>query len=694
MYEKKKGGRKITIAIKTFCARLCGGTCGILVNVRGGKITRVKGDPDCLNKGHICPKGRALPELLYHPNRLTFPLKRVGEKGEGKWQKISTDEALDSIAHKLQKTIQQFGAESILLYEGAQRGLERDFIQRFARVLGTPNTVSVDNVCHEARTMAARYTYGRRAYPDYDHPPKCLIVWGRNSLQTGGDGAPARLGPAFDKGTRFIVIDPRKISLASRADVWLKPRPGSDGLLALGMLNVIINEGLYDEDFVKKWTIGLEQLQDFLAAYPLDEVAQRTWVPKSQIEQAARMFATTKPAAVQWGNALDQTSNAFQTCRAIAILEAITGNLDIPGGGIFPGTFALLDDADLLKSKRPVGSRFKLAAQANIVPSQESSRAILEEKPYPLKAGMIFGSNPLLTYPNANETYKALDKLDFLTVAELFMTPTTELAEIILPVAANLEYDTLIWHGDYHAAHPKIINPPGECLADFQWMGQIAKRMGHEEYSWEDEIAVMDTLLQPTGLTFKELARMRIYCAKTQYRKHEDQGFQTRSGKVELFSSQLQEMDIDPLPTFYEPPQTPFGSPELAEEYPLVLTSCKSPFFFHASHRNIPSLRKLSPEPSVELNPETATKLGLSQGDFVTIETPRGRIKQKLELNANLDPRVVIVAYGWWFPERGPSNLYGWREANLNLLTDSSPPYDPAMGTPNLRGLMCKVYKA
>jgi len=459
--------------IKTFCARLCGGTCGILVDVTDGKITRVIGDPDCLNKGHICPKGRALPELLYHPERLTSPLKRVGEKGEGKWQKISVDEALDTIAHKLQWYTRQFGAESILLYEGAKRGLERAFIQRFASVLGTPNTVSTDNVCDAPRTMAAKYTYGRRAYPDYEHPPRCLIIWGRNSFQTCSEGFPARFRPAFDQGTKLIVIDPRKISLASRAAIWLKPRPGSDGLLALGMLNVIISECLYDRDFVAKWTVGFDQLRDFVAAYPPDKVAQRTWVSKSQIEQTARLFATTKPATIQWGNALDQTSNAFQACRAIAILEAITGNLDIPGGGIFPDKFSLLEDTDLMlvndssrDSKRPVGSRFKLAAQAKLVPSQESSRAILDEKPYPLKAALIFGSNPLLTYANASKTYDAFKKLEFLTVAELFMTPTAELADIVLPVAANLEYDALISHGNCCAAHPKIVDPPGECLSD------------------------------------------------------------------------------------------------------------------------------------------------------------------------------------------------------------------------------------
>jgi anaerobic selenocysteine-containing dehydrogenase len=274
------------------------------------------------------------------------------------------------------------------------------------------------------------------------------------------------------------------------------------------------------------------------------------------------------------------------------------------------------------------------------------------------------------------------------------MTPTAALADIVLPVAANLEYDGLVQGHSFIAAHPRITDPPGECLSDLQWINRIAASMGLGDRFWQDEAGAIDTILQPAGLTFEKLETAGIQWAQQRYRKYEASGFQTPSHKVELFSEQLQEMGIDPLPTYREPPQTPLGSPELTEEYPLVLTNCKSPFFFHASHRNIPGLRKLSPEPIVEMNPETAARLGLSEGEPVYIETPSGRIKQRLSMNAELDPRVVMVAFGWWFPERGPADLYGWREANLNLLTDSSPPHDPGLGTPNLRGLMCKVYRA
>jgi anaerobic selenocysteine-containing dehydrogenase len=688
--------------IKTYCARLCGGTCGIVAKVRDGRLVSAEGDPDCvLNEGYVCPKGRALPELLNHPERLTTPLRRVGEKGSGRWCEISVDEALDTISGRLWRTSDEFGAESILLVEGALRGLERHFIQRFASVLGTPNTVTTDNACHAPRTQAARYTSGRRAYPDYDHPPRCLLIWGRNSFQTSGDGPPARFRAAIDHGTRFIVIDPRKIALASRADLWLKPRPGSDGLLALGMLHVIVSEGLYDKAFVGRWTVGFERFQEFIAAYPPDEVAERTWVPSAQLQEAARLYATTKPAAIQWGNALDQTSNAFQACRAIVMLEAITGNLDVPGGGVFPSPLPMLTadefgrvEGSTRGRKRPVGSRFVLAAELDIVPSQEASRAILAGEPYPIKAALIFGSNPLLTYANAAETYEAFKKLDFLVVAELFMTPTAELADIVLPVAADLEYDTLVWSQGRVAAHPKIVDPPGACLSDPQWLSRLAARMGFGAEFWDEDRVALDAILRPGGLTFEQLASMGVYGPQTRYRKHETEGFLTPSGKVELFSQRLESMGLDPLPVYHEPPQTPYGAQSSLGAYPLVLTNCKNPVYYQASHRGIPSLRKLSPEPLAEVHPETAARLGLHQGDRVYIETRQGRIRQRLRLNADLDPRVVVVALGWWFPERGPGDLYGWREANLNLLTDSSPPHDPAMGSPNLRGLMCKVYKA
>jgi len=415
------------------------------------------------------------------------------------------------------------------------------------------------------------------------------------------------------------------------------------------------------------------------------------------------MYAQTKPASIQWGNAIDHNINSFQTARSLCILRAITGNIDVPGGDVLisplpvmrAGHFMMLRDFPR-KPEGMIGGEFKLAVRGAFVPRQALIKAILEEKPYPVKAVLLFNTKPLLTYPNSQEVHDALKKLEFLAVSELFMTPTAALADIVLPVAASLEMDEVSPYppSGFLLAHPQIVEPPPECWSDMKIINELAKRLGLGNYFWADEREALDLILKPSGLSFEEFKRERILWADKGYRKYEKDGFPTPSRKVEIYSNQLEGMGYSPLPTYIEPPETPLSNPQLAKEYPFILTSGKSPFFHHSAHRNIDSLRKASPEPVVELNPDTATKLGLREGDWVYIETKRGRIKQRLGLNNHLDPRIAIASYGWWFPERGVGELFGWQEANINVLTESSPPYEPAVGSVNLRGILCRIVKA
>jgi anaerobic selenocysteine-containing dehydrogenase len=507
----------------------------------------------------------------------------------------------------------------------------------------------------------------------------------------------------LDKGSKLIVIDPQKVKLASWADIWIKPRPGSDGALALAMIRVIIEERLYDEEFIANWTTGFDLLREHVKGYPLAEVEEITWVPRGQIEEAARLYAQTKPAAIQWGNALDHNINSFQTCRSISILRAISGNLDIPGGDIFVGTLPIMRPGRFMllhgsprERKKTIGSEFKLAARSAFIPREAAIKAILEDKPYSVKVALLFGTNPLLTYANAEETYNALMKLEFLVVSEFFMTPTAELADIVLPAAANFDFDEIAPYptAGFIVAYPKIVEPQGECWSDMRMINELAKKLGLGEHFWADEREAIDLILKPSGLTSDEFKEKRVLQADKEYRGFEKAGFRTPSGKVEIYSQQLEELGYSPLPTYIEPPETPYSSPELAQEYPLVLTNAKSPSFYHSAYRNIYSLRRITPEPMVELNPDTAAKLGVKEGDWVYIETKRGRIRQKLSLNEALDPRVVVAAYGWWFPEKGNSELYGWRESNINILTPNAPPYEPALGSASLRGMLCRLSKA
>ncbi|TET39069.1 MAG: molybdopterin oxidoreductase [Dehalococcoidia bacterium] len=704
-FAPRKGGdvKPQREKVRTFC-RMCFGRCGLLVTVEGERVIKVEGDPESpLSKGELCPKGAALPQILYHPDRLRYPQRREGERGKGEWVSISWDEALTTIAQRLNSFKRDFGPESVVIGLGDPKGLELAFAQRFASAFGTPNVATPGHICHMPRDLASAFTFGSPCLGDNQNLPSCIVVWGSNMLQTH-DASITRsvLRSALNNGAKLIVIDPQKTALASRAELWIKPRPGSDGSLALGVMKVMIEENLCDENFVANWTTGFDRLREHIKNYPLDVVEEITWVPREQIAEAARLYAQIKPATIQWGNALDHTSNSFQTCRAISILRAISGNVDIPGGDIMPspipitrpGHFMLLREFPR-KLEKMIGGEFKLAARSAFIPRQSVIKAILEAEPYPVKAALLIGTNPLLTYPNAKETYDALMKLEFLVVSELFMTPTAELADIVLPAATNFEFDEVgPYPSLYLLAYPKIVEPPGECWSDMRMINELAKRVGLEEYFWADERDALDLILQPTGLSFEEFKKEGILQAERKYRKYEESGFRTPSGKVEIYSQQLEELGYSPLPIYNEPPETPYSSPELAREYPLVLTNAKEPCFCHSAHRNIPRLRRIAPEPRAQLNPETAARLGLKDGDWVYIETKRGRIRQRLSLNGELDPRVVVVAFGWWFPEKGASQLYGWAEANVNILTESAPPYEPALGSVNLRGILCKVSKA
>lgn len=698
--------KTVARTVRTFCSRMCSGSCGIRVTVKEGKAVKIEGDPESpINRGVLCPKGVNLLELLYHPDRLRFPQKRVGERGEGKWQRISWDEALSTIAARLQDIKQKWGSESIVLGIGTPKGLELAFVHRFASVFGLVNIISPGHICHMPRELASTFTCGASCIPDYEHPPACLVVWGSNPLQTNEGGITrVQLRPALDKEIKLLVIDPRKNPLASRADLWLKPRPASDGFLALGMIKVIVEENLCDADFVSKWTVGFDQLKEHIKTFPLERIEEITWVPREQVEQAARLYATTKPAAIQWGNALEHNSNSFQTLRAIAVLRALAGNIDIPGGDIFPPLLPLTRPADFMLLRefprnraKMIGKGYKIALNNLFVPSQLIVQAILEERPYPVKALLLFGSNPLLTYANALETRQALSKLDFLAVSEFFMTPTAALADIVLPAAMPLEFDEIGNYGRRYGVilcRPQAVEPLGECWSDMKVVNELAKKLGLGEYFWKDVSEALDYILKPSGLTFADLRHKGIIRGKREYRKHEKEGFRTPSGKVEIYSSQLKELGYEPLPVFAEPPETPQSCPELTKEYPLVLTSAKSPYFFHSAYRNVASLRRISAEPLVEINPAAAARRGIKEGDWVYIETARGKIRQKARLNADIDPRVAIAAYGWWFPERGEAEGYGWKESNINVLTRSEPPYEPAIGSTNLRGMLCQVSKA
>ncbi|MCX8118560.1 MAG: molybdopterin-dependent oxidoreductase [Desulfobacterota bacterium] len=686
--------------VKTFCARMDHGGCGLLVHVEEGKIRKIEGDPDCpLNRGTICAKGIAQIERLDHPDRLLFPLKRTGKRGEGRWIRVSWDEALETIAQRLLETINRFGPESIAFAQGTPKGLELFLLMRLAHLLRIPNISTPGHICHMPRETASNLTCGFFPVPDYDHPPACVLVWGSNLFQTNEEGViGSQLKRALERGAKLIVVDPRKTGMASRADLWIRPRPGADLFLALGMLKVIIEEGLYDRPFVDQWTKGFPELVEHLKQYSLEEIAETTWVNKEAIQQAARLYAQTRPASLQWGNAIEHTIHSFQCARALLILMAITGNLEAPGGNVNRPSPPLMRPGELVQIKRfpekkekILSPEYRLSTMMGFVPSQLIIKAILTEKPFPIRLMYIQGGNPLLSYANAQETFEALRRLDFLAVSEIFLTPTAQLADLVLPAATHFEFDDIGHYGLPHGfilARPKIVEPPGECWSDLKILNELGKKAGLGHHFWKDPEECLDEILRPAGLTYDDFKSMGMLKGDWPYRSYEKKGFSTPSKKVEIFSDQLKDWGYAPLPT---PIDLPAPS---SESFPLLLTSAKDPFYFHSAYRNIPSLRRLSPDPLLLIHPQTASTYKIGEGDWVEITTARGSIRQRAKFDADLDPRILVASYGWWFPERKDLELCGWKESNLNILTDNAPPYEPAIGSTPLRAIPCRISKA
>jgi anaerobic selenocysteine-containing dehydrogenase len=471
------------------------------------------------------------------------------------------------------------------------------------------------------------------------------------------------------------------------------------------MANVIISEGFYDREFVSRYTHGWDRFVQRAAQYPLDKVEEITWVPAAKVRDAARLYAQTKPACIQWGVAIEQTINSTDNNRILADLMAITGNLDVPGGNVFfvPAPVRPIGEFGMHRSlpetqrqKRLGGGTYKLADRIAIVTPKMAWDAILTEEPYPVKAMLLHGTNPVITRANAREVYSALKQIDFLSVADFFMTPTAELADIVLPAATWLEFDDIgayLFRGGYVFARPGIVQI-GECWPDHRMFIELGKRMGQQEF-WRDIEGDLDHVLEPSGMNFDRFLEKGYLRGKMEYRKYEKSGFPTPTGKFELYSTVFEKWGYDPLPQYREIPESPVSTPAAAAEYPhILITGARSPVFFHSEHRMVPWLREAHPDPIVEVHPDTAAKSGIKDGMWVFIETPRGRIKQKARLTAGIDPRVVAAEHGWWFPEvRSPD--HGWDRSNINILTDNSPAgYDAAMGATNLRVLMCKISPA
>jgi thiosulfate reductase/polysulfide reductase chain A len=689
--------------------RICHGGCATRLCVEDGKLVKVLPAPGSpFNLGQMCVKGLSTPEMMYHPQRLRHPLKRVGPRGSGQWVRVSWDEALDAIAAKLDHMRTEDGPECIALGQGTGRHHYFHVI-RFANTLGTPNWYEPGLAnCFIPRISVSRLTYGNFVVGDYygETTPRTILFWGHNPLVSSADGELAYpVKRALQAGAFGIAVDPRRSETAKRCRLWLPIRPGTDCALALAMLQVIIEQELYDREFVDNWCQGFDQLKESLQGRTPGWAAAITGLPAQDIILAARRYALEKPSVLDWGVAIEQNPNSLQTVRAIALLRALTGNLDVPGGDIFG--MDIIRPYPVLRHRLPepafkkrIGAdRFKLLGGFRaFMPSAHIPglfKAMRTGDPYRIRALLIFGNNPLLTVADSRMVGRSLECLDLLVVSEFFMTPTAALADYVLPAAFWPEVDQILElplvAGNAVFAQQKVVQV-GECRQNEHILDDLAARLGLFGSDQGLE-AILDYRLEPLGLKFQQLKTRFMVRPPFAYRKFEAKGFATPSRKVELYCKGLERLGYEPLPSYHEPPESPLSDPELARRYPYVLTTgARRAEYFHSEHRQIETLRARRPDPLVEINPATAAAHDIAEGDWVKVSSPRGSIRMRARVTADISPNVVSLDHGWWFPERGGD--FGVFESNANVLTSADPPYDPAFGSYQLRGLLCALEKA
>ncbi len=682
-----------TEVIKTICG-FCHTNCGMIIETRNGVIRRIRGDREHpASEGALCRKGLAAKELVYSPDRLKHPLRKT-HRG---FERISWDEALDTIAGKLSEIKESHGAETLVWCGGAPVTQEAayGYVQLVA-AYGSPNFTGPGHLCSLPRALALQLVYGERCQPDYENT-RCMLIWGANPTDSRqlGDGAAYErfdqvITKAKSRGAKLIVIDPKRTDIAAMSDEWIQINIGTDAALGLAMLNVIIGEGLYDREFVDRWTLGFNELNKHVRQFAPPWAEEITGVPADKIREVARTYATTKPALIRDGNGLDQHPNVVQTVRALGILSAVTGNIDVPGGNVFfprPSLGRYL-------TVRPEGKRLGVDKHPLFpsVPFPSVVDAILSEEPYRPRAMIVHHANPLLINANEKRVRKALERLEFLIVSDIFPSATAQLADVVLPDASDFErFECEVYStskGGFVALRHKVIEPIGESRPAFEVEYELAKRMGLDQYyPWKTTEEWVDYRLKRLGITLEDLKKQPVIYTTPpiEYRKYLKDGFSTPSGKVELYSQRLKDHGYDPLPVHRQPAATLTARGKPADKYPLIGTTRRPGVYVHTRYRNLPMLRSMQPDPLIWIHPDDAQARGIGDSDETVVKSPEGSIKVQAKITTEIQPGVIVVDFGWGNP---------WdRGANVNILT-SDDARDAVCAATSNRRFLCEAEKA
>jgi anaerobic selenocysteine-containing dehydrogenase len=712
---------------KTLCAS-CDIACSVVTEVQNGRVTRVRSSDNPLFKDNICVKGIVAPKGFAHPNRVLYPQRRVGERGSGKWERVSWEEAMADIGQRLAAIVDQHGPEAWAVSTSQwNTGTDHGLGRRLMNHVGTPNWISGVALCAGNTAAINRMTYGWFPWPDYDNT-KCIVLFGHNPHKNSWVPIYNQIQRAKARGAKIIVLDPRKSENAEIADIWLPLRVGTDAAMCLGWLKVIFDEGLYDREFVSKWTTGFDALKARVDEFPLERVAKITGCDAEMIRKAARMYATQGPSIIPWTPITDQQRNSTSAIRLHSILRSVCGFLDVPGGDVLQGfhpqivseseiemheviseqqkakqlgadkhpAFTYRGQAELLEPcKRVWGHKYANQVTGCFMANpSETFRAMAGVGAYAVKAFFALGNNTLLSYANMPLILKALMNQDLIVVHEQFMTPTAQLADYVLPADSWLErpwiWDAFGWLSLYKTSE-KSMEPPGECKSTFEFWKLTAKALGKPEVvPWPTIESFYDYRLAKLGMDFKEFSTYEVHAGKLEFKKYEKTGFATPSGLVELKSSVLGNLGFDPLPYFRDDP-----APD--PDYPLqMFTGVREGEYFQTGGRHIPELRARRPEPVLFVSPATARRYGLTEGEWVEAQTSLGRIEITVGIREQMPDDLVRIPHGWWKPEtaQGNGELSGaLKYADAMLCPDSDDFLDREQGIPHLKGIPCRIVK-
>ncbi len=728
--EPRRVQAKAGVTTHRAICQTCDIACSVVTEVKNGRVVKVRSSDNPLFRDHICMKGIYAPKGFAHPDRILHPLKRVGERGSGKWERVSWEEAMADIGMRLNTVIEDYGPEAWAVSTSQwNTATDNGLGRRIMNHVGTPNWISGVALCAGNTAAINRLTYGWYPMGDFNNT-KCVVLMGHNPTRHSWTPIYSMIRMAQAKGAKLIVCDPRRSENAEVADIWLPLKAGSDAAMMFGWLKVIFDEGLYDRKFVERWTVGFDELRARVNEFPLERVAKLTSCDAEQIAAAARMYASHGPSIIPWTPITDMQRNSTSAIRLQSTLRAVCGYVDVVGGETFQGVHPdivpeweieaheVLPEVQKLKqlgsdqhpgftyrgqaalrepAKRVWGYEYPNQVMGCFMANPSAVfRAMAGEGPYPVKAFFFLGNNPIMSYANMPKIFEGMMNQDLIVAHEQFMTPSAQLADYILPADSWLERpwmtDAWGWVSPYRPSE-KSMEPPGEAESTFSFWKRLAGAIGRPQIvPWETIEDAYDDRLKKTGMSFREFAKTAdVHVAPPEYRKYRKTGFATPSGKVELKSSILENLGFDPLPYFRE-------DPENEKDFPLRLfTGVREPGYFQTGHRHIPDLRERNPEPQTFLSPATAKAYCLKEGDWIGVETSVGKMSAMVSVRDSMPDDLVRIPHGWWKPEMEQGLAAGLSGAlkysDAQLCRDDEDYLDREQGIPHLKGIPCRIIK-